>query len=205
LYVKSPPINGFSSFTRHVTIVVLLGQDLVRSNHGWIDCGNGSGSMGNKCSSLIEGPWPLIRRVVSRMRKVLDMIFHAWVNAKEFHCLHVPRMNQSDLKGRSSMIWRRISGGRIGRVGVGISGVHGGGSWDNVVGSFIWDCLRINRLRSFFDKGDIEEEFELADAFGERRICSFVRSWWSVVEDLRFVKIEWRRGRSIRKGQFTSE
>jgi hypothetical protein len=70
-------MNGFSSLTRHVTIVVLLGQDRVRSNHGWGDCGNGSGLMGNKCSSLIEGPWPLIRRVVSRMRKVLNMIFHA--------------------------------------------------------------------------------------------------------------------------------
>ena len=79
--------------------------------------------------------------------------------AKEFQCLHVPRMNQSDLKGRSSMIWRRISGGRIGRVGVGISGVHGG-SWDNDVGSLMMDCLRINRLRSFLDKGDIEEEFD---------------------------------------------
>jgi hypothetical protein len=79
------------------------------------------------------------------------------VIAKEFHCLHVPRRNQSDLKGRGSMIWRRISGGRIGRVGVGISGVHGGGSWVNVVGSLMSDCLRINKLRSLLDKGDIEE------------------------------------------------
>jgi hypothetical protein len=39
----------------------------------------------------------------------------------------------------------------------------------------LMDCLRINRLRSFLDKGDIEEEFELTDAFGEGRICWFVR------------------------------